>query len=130
MLWTPQQQFLDWPFDKEADLEAAIAKIKTTLFGESRVYLDVKKLIGEKGKTQNIPDGYLLDLSSQHKPVLYLVEVELAKHDPLRHIAQQLLNFSLSFKSTPTTSTIRRRSASKKAGGGISTAACVRYSNE
>ena len=31
----------------------------------------------------------------------YLVEVELAKHDPLRHIAQQLLNFSLSFKSTP-----------------------------
>lgn len=101
MLWTPQQQFHDWPFDKEADLEAAIAQVKTTLFGESRVYLEVKKLIGEKGKTQNIPDGYLLDFSSQHKPVLYLVEVELAKHDPLRHIAQQLLNFSLSFKSTP-----------------------------
>ena len=101
MLWTSRQQFHDWPFDKEADLEAAIAAVKTTLFGESRVYLEVKKLIGEKGKTQNIPDGYLLDLSSQHKPVLYLVEVELAKHDPLRHIAQQLLNFSLSFKSTP-----------------------------
>ena len=33
--------------------------------------------------------------------MLYLVEVELAVHDPLRHIAQQLLNFSLSFKSTP-----------------------------
>lgn len=33
--------------------------------------------------------------------MLYLVEAELAKHDPLRHIAQQLLNFSLSFKSTP-----------------------------
>jgi hypothetical protein len=33
--------------------------------------------------------------------VLYLVEVELAKHDPLRHVAQQLLSFSLSFKSTP-----------------------------
>jgi hypothetical protein len=30
-----------------------------------------------------------------------LVEVELAKHDPLRHVAQQLLGFSLSFKSTP-----------------------------
>jgi hypothetical protein len=30
-----------------------------------------------------------------------VVEVELAVHDPLRHIAQQLLNFSLSFKSTP-----------------------------
>ncbi len=101
MLWTHQQQFHTWPFDKEADLEAAIAQVKTTLFGESRVYLELKKLIGEKGKTQNIPDGYLLDFSSPTKPVLYLVEVELAKHDPLRHIAQQLLNFSLSFKSTP-----------------------------
>ncbi len=101
MLWTPQQQFHDWPVDKEADLETAIAEVKLTLFGEHRVYLDVKKLIGEKGKTQNIPDGYLLDFSSPTKPMLYLVEVELAKHDPLRHIAVQLLNFSLSFKSTP-----------------------------
>jgi hypothetical protein len=48
-----------------------------------------------------MPDGYLLDFSSPKKPVLYIVEVELSKHDPLRHIAQQLLGFSLSFKSTP-----------------------------
>src|SRR5271166_5127917 len=58
-------------------------------------------LIGQSGKTQNIPDGYLLDFSSPKKPVLYIVEVELGEHDPLRHIAQQLLGFSLSFKSTP-----------------------------
>ncbi|MCE9609882.1 MAG: hypothetical protein K8R23_06695 [Chthoniobacter sp.] len=101
MLWTPTQQFHPWPFDKEAELETTIAEVKTALFGESRIYLDVKKLIGERGRTQNIPDGYLLDLSSPRRPVLYLVEVELARHDPLRHIAQQLLNFSLSFKSTP-----------------------------
>ena len=101
MLWTPQHQYHPWPFDKEAELEATIAEVKTALFGESRIYLELKKLIGEKGRTQNIPDGYLIDLSSPKKPVLYLVEVELAKHDPLRHIAQQLLNFSLSFKSTP-----------------------------
>jgi len=101
MLWTQKQQFHPWPFDIEADLETTIAEIQTALFGVSRVYLDVKKLIGERGRTQNIPDGYLLDLSSPKRPVLYLVEVELAKHDPLRHIAQQLLNFSLSFKSTP-----------------------------
>ncbi len=101
MLWTPTQQFHPWPFDKEAELETTIAEVKAALFGESRIYLDVKKLIGERGRTQNIPDGYLLDLSSPRRPVLYLVEVELARHDPLRHIAQQLLNFSLSFKSTP-----------------------------
>lgn len=70
MLWTPQQQFHDWPFDKEADLEASIAKVKTTLFGESRVYLEVKKLIGEKGKTQNIPDGYLFVLSVRLKALM------------------------------------------------------------
>ena len=101
MLWTSQHHYYPWPFDKEAELEATIAEVKPALFGESRIYLEVKKLIGEKGKTQNIPDGYLLDLSSPKRPVLYLVEVELGKHDPLRHIAQQLLNFSLSFKSTP-----------------------------
>ena len=101
MLWTPQNHYHPWPFDKEVELETTITEVKTALFGESRIYLEVKKLIGEKGKTQNIPDGYLIDLSSPKRPVLYLVEVELGKHDPLRHIAQQLLNFSLSFKSTP-----------------------------
>lgn len=71
MLWTPTQQFQPWPFDKEAELETTIAEVKTALFGESRIYLDVKKLIGERGRTQNIPDGYLLDLSSPRRPVLY-----------------------------------------------------------
>lgn len=101
MLWTPTTHYHAWPYDKEAELETTLAEVNVALFGEGRIYLDVKKLIGEKGKTQNIPDGYLIDLSSPKRPVLYVVEVELAKHDPLRHIAQQLLNFSLSFKSTP-----------------------------
>ena len=100
MLWTATQQFHPWPFEREADLENTITELQRDLFGTSRVYLETKKLIGQPGKTQNIPDGYLLDFSSAKKPVLYLVEVELAKHDPLRHIAQ-LLGFSLSFQSTP-----------------------------
>jgi hypothetical protein len=101
MLWTLKQQFHPWAFQKESDVESAIAAIQPDFFGASRVYLDVKRLIGQPGRTQNVPDGYLLDLSSRTKPTLYLVEVELATHDPLRHIAQQLLNFSLSFKATP-----------------------------
>jgi hypothetical protein len=101
MLWTATQQFHPWPFEMEVDLENTITELQRDLFGTSRVYLETKKLIGQPGKTQNIPDGYLLDFSSAKKPVLYLVEVELAKHDPLRHIAQQLLGFSLSFQSTP-----------------------------
>ena len=58
-------------------------------------------MIGSRGKTRNIPDGYLIDLASKKKPTLYVVENELAKHDPLRHIAVQILQFSLSFESAP-----------------------------
>lgn len=101
MIWTTGTKFHLWPFDKETDLEAAIAEVKAELFGSNRAYLDVKRLIGERGRVRNVPDGYLLDFTSPRRPMLYLVEVELAKHDPLRHIAQQLLEFSLSFKSTP-----------------------------
>ena len=68
MLWTTTQHFHPWPFDKEAELESTIAEVKTALCGESRIYLNVKKLIGERGRTQNIPDGYLLDLSSPWRP--------------------------------------------------------------
>ena len=47
MLWTTTQQFHPWPFEKEIELETAITEIKHDLFGNSRVYLEVKKLIGQ-----------------------------------------------------------------------------------
>ncbi len=101
MIWMPSKHYHPWPFSLEAELETAIGEIKADLFGPSRIYLDVKKLIGQKGKIQNIPDGYLIDLSSKSTPILYVVEVELAEHDPVRHVAQQLVSFSVSFKTTP-----------------------------
>jgi len=101
MLWTPKKIYSVEPFEVEKDLEAAILEVKDTLLGKSRIYLDLKKLIGAKGKTRNIPDGYLIDLSSKKEPKLYLVENELAAHDPLKHIAVQILNFSLSFETSP-----------------------------
>lgn len=100
MLWSADNSYQIEPFATEKELESAIIEVGGTLFGASRIYLDVKKKIGADGKTKNIPDGYLIDLSSTKKPVLYLVENELAKHDPLRHIAVQLLQFSLSFDAT------------------------------
>ena len=87
-------------YKSEADLEQAILHVSEELFGEKRIYLDVKRLIGRKGQKRNIPDGYLIDLASR-KPNLYVVENELASHEPLRHIAVQLLEFSLSFDSDP-----------------------------
>jgi hypothetical protein len=100
LLWTKDGTYRLAGYQSESDLEAAINQVKAELFGEHRIYLDVKKKIGAKAGLRNIPDGYLVDLSGQ-KPRLYVVENELASHEPLRHIAVQILEFSLSFEAEP-----------------------------
>ncbi|MFW5488744.1 MAG: hypothetical protein ACNI3A_10050 [Desulfovibrio sp.] len=85
------QAFFQFGFETEAELEKSILKVEADLFGPRRIYLDCKK-IGAKGRVRNIPDGYLIVLSSIRVPVLYVVENELANHDPLRHIAVQVQN--------------------------------------
>ncbi|MHC4395250.1 MAG: hypothetical protein ACYS1A_06305 [Planctomycetota bacterium] len=101
MLWGPNKVYQNEPFELEADLEAAILEVREALFGDWRIYLDLKKKIGKKGKTSNVPDGYLIDLSSKKEPRLYVVENELVKHDPLKHVAVQILEISLSFENSP-----------------------------
>jgi len=87
-------------YSSEAALEAVILKVQHVLFGQDRIYLDVKKRIGGKGQKNNIPDGYLLDLSGR-TPRLFVVENELARHDPIAHVAIQLLEFALAFETSP-----------------------------
>ncbi len=101
MLWMPNKIYENEPFELEDDLESAILEVREALFGDWRIYLDLKKKIGKKGKTSNVPDGYLIDLSSTKEPRLYVVENELVKHEPLKHIAVQILEFSLSFETSP-----------------------------
>lgn len=97
VIWATGKTYRRVEYESEADLESAIVEVQHRLFGANRYYLDVKNKIGIKGSIQNIPDGYLLDLSGP-KPRLYVVENELESHDPLRHIAVQILQFSLSFE--------------------------------
>lgn len=85
-------------YRSEAHLEETIESLERELFGANRVYLPVKRRIGAKGKKANIPDGYVLDLNGEN-PRLYVVENELASHDPLKHIAVQILEFSLTFEA-------------------------------
>jgi len=92
--------FISSPFENEDDLEKSIINIQNKLFGNNRIYLNIKKLIGDRNRKQNIPDGYLIDLTNGKNPKLYVVEVELLIHDPLNHIAVQLLEFSLSFENS------------------------------
>lgn len=98
LLQLPGTAFYPSPFASEAEFEAAVLSVSKQLFGENRYYIDVKRLIGNKKNIQNIPDGYLIDLSSSKQPRLFVVENELANHDALRHIAVQVLGFSLSFE--------------------------------
>lgn len=100
LIWTKDGAYHRVEYESESDLEAAILQVQTELFGPDRIYLDVKKKIGAKGGLRNIPDGYLIDLGGR-QPRLYVVENELAAHDPLRHIAVQILEFSLSFEEEP-----------------------------
>jgi hypothetical protein len=98
--WSKSGKYIAFPYANEAELESAVVKLQVELFGLNRIYLDVKKKIGSKGSLRNIPDGYLIDLTGA-KPRLFVVENELCAHDPLRHIAVQILEFSLSFESEP-----------------------------
>ncbi len=98
VIWTPTGAYHRTNYESEAELEQVILQVQESLFGPNRIYLAVKKKIGAKGGVRNVPDGYLIDLTGQ-QPRLYVVENELAAHDPLRHIAVQVLQFSLSFES-------------------------------
>lgn len=103
MLWNEKEKYLDKPYENEADFEKAVNEVKSALFGQTRIYLDDKKKIGKKGRTSNLPDGYLIDLTNSQDPKIYVVENDLASHQHLKHIAVQILEFSLSYESSKVT---------------------------
>ena len=88
--------YLQHTYTKEADFERMIVANATTIFGETGIYFDIKKLIGTPKKGAAIPDGYFLDLTFHNDPKLYLVEVELNSHDVYGHIGEQILRFGIS----------------------------------
>jgi len=100
MLWNKKERYVHLPYDKEAELEDAVNEVKDVLFGKKRIYLDDKRKIGKKGSTKNIPDGYLLDLTNHEDPKIFVVENDLSSHQHLKHIAVQILEFSLSFETS------------------------------
>ena len=83
-------------YTKEDEFEKMIVAHSATIFGESGIYFDIKKLIGTPKKGATIPDGYYLDLTFHNDPRLYLVEVELNSHDVYGHIGEQILRFGIS----------------------------------
>lgn len=83
----------------EEDYEKEVIGYAKNVFGLKSIYVDVKKRIKNEGIV-SIPDGYLIDLTFATDPRLYIVEIELVTHDPFKHIGQQLLKFSTSYKAS------------------------------
>ena len=83
-------------YESESKFEAMIVENAEYIFGRDGIYFDIKKLIGKPKKGATIPDGYYLDLTFHNAPRLYLVEVELQKHDVYGHIGEQILRFGIS----------------------------------
>ena len=100
MLWNKEDTYKPIPYKKESELEEAVQIVKEQLFGKDRIYLDLKRKIGAKGKTNNLPDGYLVDLTNPKDPKIFIVENDLSSHQHLKHIAVQILEFSLSYDSS------------------------------
>lgn len=91
--------FTQYEYSGESEFEQQIIRYSKEIFGPKSVYIDVKKKIS-KDNIATIPDGYLIDFSFGSDPRLSIIENELAKHDPYRHIGQQLLKFSVSYKAS------------------------------
>lgn len=86
-------------YSSENEFEKLIIQYSKEIFGINSVYIDIKKKIGVDN-ILTIPDGYLIDFSFESDPRLYIIENELAKHDPYKHIGQQLLKFAISYKAS------------------------------
>lgn len=100
MLWNKNNRYIEIPYERESELEEVVNEVKEALFGSTRIYLDDKKKIGKKGRTNNLPDGYLIDLTNSQDPKIFVVENDLSSHQHLKHIAVQILEFSLSFETS------------------------------
>lgn len=91
--------FIPYEYKTEKEFEQEIINNSKAIFGEHSIYIDVKKkMVNDNIVT--IPDGYLIDLSFEKEPRLYIIENELAKHDPYKHIGDQMLRFAISYKTS------------------------------
>jgi len=89
-------QYYEYSLEKE--FEQVIIEQASHIFGLQSIYIDIKKRIGDSIIT--IPDGYLIDFSFETDPKLYIIENEISRHDPYKHIGSQLLKFAISYKAS------------------------------
>jgi hypothetical protein len=81
-LWIPEKEREQFhPIIKEHSKE---------IFGRDSVYLDIGLRLKSEAGLGAEPDAFVID---PIKKELYIVEAELSKHDPYKHINDQLTRF-------------------------------------
>lgn len=84
-------RFIPWkPKDEEKEFHPIVKEHAREIFGENTRFLDISVRLRSEAGLGSEPDGIVID------PVngkLYVVEVELSKHDPYKHINDQLTRF-------------------------------------
>jgi len=81
-----------YKYKSENDLEQMIIEHSKEIFGKNSCYFDIKKKINSKAGFGAVPDGYVIDFD---KDRLYILEVELIRHDLKRHILPQIAIFKI-----------------------------------
>jgi predicted transport protein len=90
-LWTP---------DKEVEeFHPIVKELAKDIFGRDSVYLPIGLRLKSEAGLGAIPDGFVID---SVKKELYIVEVELSKHNPYKHINDQLTRFINSMDNSHT----------------------------
>lgn len=100
---------------KEVDFERDVVTNAERIFGTTAIYIDIKKRISGN-KILSIPDGYVIDVTEPHDPKLFVIENEIVRHDPYRHIGIQMLRFLRSYDGAKQTirNTLMEEIASNK----------------
>jgi hypothetical protein len=83
------QVFRPYAYENESEFEADVVKLAEQIFGQSSIYVDIKKRLGNDIVT--IPDGYLIDVTEPDSPKLFIIENEIVSHDQFKHIGIQML---------------------------------------
>lgn len=99
VIFQGNQRLSEYVYQTEDEFEKDIVDNADLFFGETSIYIDIKKTIKSESLGNTIPDGYLLDLSDIENPEFYLVDVELYKHDFYSHIFPQITKFFAFFQS-------------------------------
>jgi len=103
VILTNTGQYSLYKYKDEKELDDMIAEHSSEIFGKDSQYFNIKMKIKSKTGLGTIPDGYVIDF---RKRKLYVIEVELIRHDLCRHILPQIATFIMALENRDSIDTL------------------------